>query len=213
MDSHVLHHCVFDGMSDWETGYATAWINNPQFQKRPGRYRVRTVGVHKKTITTMGGLCIQPDLAIQDLCVQESAMLILPGGAAWDEGQNSEIIQTAARFLDSGNPVAAICGATAGLARAGLLDNRRHTSNDRGYLNMTFYKGTRLYEEAPAVTDNNLITASGMAPVDFAVHIFRHLDIYTPSVLKAWSGLFKTGRADYFVQLMTAANINRPETE
>jgi putative intracellular protease/amidase len=50
-------------------------------------------------------------------------MLILPGGTAWDEGKNGE-----------GVPVAAICGATAGLARAGVLDTRRHTSNALEYL-------------------------------------------------------------------------------
>ncbi|MCK9587544.1 MAG: DJ-1/PfpI family protein [Methanothrix soehngenii] len=53
-------------------------------------------------------------------------MRILPGGIAWDGGKNSEVIEVARVFLDSGVPVAAICGATAGLARGGLLNCRRH---------------------------------------------------------------------------------------
>jgi putative intracellular protease/amidase len=36
--------------------------------------------------------------------------------------------EVASRFLDTGVPVAAICGATEALARAGLLDRRPHTS-------------------------------------------------------------------------------------
>ena len=73
MTPQCIYLYLFDGMSDWETGYATAWINNPQFQKQPGRYRVRTVGISKKTVTTIGGLCIQPDLTLQTLSVNDSA--------------------------------------------------------------------------------------------------------------------------------------------
>ena len=57
----------------------------------------------------------------------------------WDAGGGA-FAAAAARFLDAGVPVAAICGATAGLARAGLLDKRLHTSAAAGYLMAT---GTR----------------------------------------------------------------------
>ena len=96
------------------------------------------------------------------------------------------------------------CGATAGLARGGLLDDRLHTSNAREYLAATQYLGGELYRDDTAVTDRNVITASGMAPVDLAYHIFAHLDVYEQPVLDAWYGLFKTGRAEYFESLMKA---------
>lgn len=134
-------------------------------------------------------------------------MFILPGGIAWDEGKNGEAVEVASTFLNSGIPVAAICGATAGLARGGLLDHRRHTSNSPEYLAATQYRGMALYENAPAVTDDNLITASGIAPVDFAQHIFHCLDLYAPPVLDAWYRLFKTGQLEYFdafIQAVTA---------
>lgn len=204
MNKQDVHLYVFDSMSDWEASYAIAGINNPQFQKNPGSYRVQTVAHLKKLITTIGGVSIKPDLLLEEISPLSSAMLIIPGGTAWDEGKNIEIIEIARMFLDSGKPVAAICGATAGLARGGLLDNRRHTSNALEYLATTQYNGAALYEEASAVTDNNLITSSAMAPVDFAYHIFKCLDIYTPSVLEAWYGLFKTGRSEYFGELIKA---------
>ena len=50
-------------------------------------------------------------------------------------------------------PVAAICGATAGLVRAGLLDNRRHTSAAAGYLMATGYAGGDHYLNQRAVMD------------------------------------------------------------
>jgi len=206
MKQKDVHLFVFDSLSDWEAGYAIAGINNPQFQKNPGSYRVRSVSLRKAPVVTIGGIRIQSDLALEGLFPTDSAMFIMPGGTAWDEGKNTEAIEVARTFLNSGVPVAAICGATGGLARGGLLDTRRHTSNAREYLAATQYLGAELYEDAPAVTDRNLITAPAMAPVDFAYHIFRRLDIYAPAVLEAWYGLFKTGRAEYFGALMKAIN-------
>ena len=206
MRQQDVHLFVFDSLSDWEAGYAIAGINNPQFQKNPGSYRVRSVAIRRTPVVSMGGICIQPDLAFDELSPEDSAMLILPGGSTWDEGKNNEAIDVARMFLDSGIPVAAICGATAGLARGGLLDTRRHTSNSREYLALTHYLGAGLYEDASAFIDNDLITAPGTAPVDFAYHIFKRLDIYTTPVLEAWYGLFKTGRAEYFGAFMKAAD-------
>lgn len=206
MRQQDVHLLVFDSLSDWEAGYAIAGINNPQFQKNPGSYRVRSVAIRRTPVVSMGGIRIQPDLALDELSTENSAMLVLPGGIAWDEGKNKETIDVARVFLDSGVPVAAICGATAGLARGGLLDARRHTSNSREYLAATNYCGAELYEDALAVTDNNLITAAGTAPVDFAYHIFKRLDIYATPLLEAWYGLFKTGNAEYFSAFIKAAN-------
>jgi putative intracellular protease/amidase len=69
-------------------------------------------------------------------------MLILPGGTARDEGKHRVAAEKARQFLAADVPVAAICGATAGLARAGLLDDKRHTSNARDYLQASHYGGT-----------------------------------------------------------------------
>lgn len=123
MNQKDVHLYVVDSLSDWEAGYAIAGINNPQFQKNPGRFRVRTVALSKALVTTIGGIRIKPDLQLADVSPQNSAMLILPGGSAWDKGKNIEIIETVHAILDSGKPVAAICGATAGLARVDLFDS------------------------------------------------------------------------------------------
>lgn len=206
MNQQYVHLCIFNSLSDWETGYAVAGINNPQFQKHPGRYRIRTVALQKDPVMTIGGITIKPDLLLEDVSPTDSAMVILPGGTAWDEGKHTEFVEMARAFLRADKPVAAICGATSSLARGGLLDNCRHTSNAREYLISTAYLGAEHYEDEPAVTDGNIITASGLAPVDFAYHIFKCLDIYSEPVAEAWYGLFKTGRAEYYKELMTAVS-------
>jgi putative intracellular protease/amidase len=202
MEKETVHLFVFDTLADWETGFAIAGINNPAFQTQPGRYQVKSVAVHKEPVKTIGGVTILPDMTLDELEAAESAMLILPGGETWDQGENGEVVEKARVFLEAGVPVAAICGATAGLARAGLLDNKAHTSNAPMYLQATGYRGEALYQMETAVTDQNLITASAIAPVDFAYHIFKKLEVYTPDMLEAWRGLYKTGDPAYFAALM-----------
>src|SRR5918999_5387041 len=139
MPGETVHCYVFDTLADWEYGYAVANIHNTQFHRIPNRWRVRTVSHGREPIVTAGGLRITADLTLDELTPADSGMLILPGGDTWDEGGNVEAVEKAREFLAAGIPVAAICGATAGLARGGVLDDRRHTSNAREYLAATGY--------------------------------------------------------------------------
>ncbi|HEU0302069.1 MAG TPA: type 1 glutamine amidotransferase family protein [Longimicrobium sp.] len=201
MQPQTVHLFVYDTLADWEPGYAIAGINNPAWQAQPGRYRVRTVGAGTGTVTSAGGVTIVPDMAAADLQPGESAMLILPGGDVWDHGGVPGAVEKAREFLAAGVPVAAICGATAGLARGGLLDDVDHTSNAPEYLAATGYAGAARYRAEPAVRDGLLITAPGTAPLEFAREIFRALGLYEPRMLDAWYALFKTGDASHFYAL------------
>lgn len=202
--SRIVHLFVFDTMADWEAAYAVAAINNPQFQSEPGRFRVVTAAATLAPVTTMGGVRIQPDVTLDGISPESSAMLILPGGHAWENGGNPEALTLAARFIATGVPVAAICAATLALARAGLLDHLRHTSNAREYLISSGYRGTAFYCGSPAVTDRNVITATGLAPVDFAREIFKALNLFSTATIEAWYAMFKQCDASKFYAL--AAN-------
>lgn len=205
MRSSTVHLFVFDGMADWEAAYAIAAINNPQFQEVPGRFRVATVAASFDPVTTIGGMRIQPDLALSEVSPVASSMLILPGGESWENRGNSQALEKARSFAAVGVPVAAICAATLALARTGLLDNRRHTSNAREYLAGCGYRGGSLYCDVPAITDKHVITASGLAPIDFAHEIFKILNLYSSATLDAWYALFKGGDSAKFYDLARSA--------
>ncbi len=206
MENQTVYLYVFDTLSDWEPSYAVAGINNPAFQQLPGRFVIKTTGISKQIVKTIGGLTLIPDTTLAEVKPSASAMLILSGGAGWESGQHNEAIQLAKLFLRVGKPVAAICGATAGLAISGLLDKVQHTSNAAVYLQATNYQGGKYYQEEPAVTDGNLITASATAPIEFAYHIFKKLGIYSDKTLEAWYGLYKTGELRYFLELQKAGS-------
>jgi putative intracellular protease/amidase len=201
MSARNVYLFVFDSMSDWEASFAVAGINNPRFQKHPGRYRIITVGPTREPITTMGGVRILPDLALCEIEPDRAAMLILPGGESWESFSNLEAIDVARVFFIEGVPIAAICGATFALARAGMLDDFHHTSNSAEYLVASGYRGEKFYCDVPAVTDEGMITASGFAPLEFAREIFKSLDLYSPAALDAWYSLFKFGNASRLHEL------------
>jgi transcriptional regulator GlxA family with amidase domain len=99
-----------------------------------------------------------------------------------------------------------VCGATGGLAAAGVLDERPHTSNAREYLAyFPNYAGQEHYVDELAVIDGDLITASGTAPVDFARAIFERLGVYVPEVLGAWVAMYKHQDQSAFYTLMAAS--------
>ncbi|MER6996669.1 DJ-1/PfpI family protein [Streptomyces sp. NPDC000410] len=181
----TVHLAVYDTFADWETGHATAWL------ARTG-HTVRTVGPDATTaVTTIGGLRVQPELALDDLKPEDSELLILTGADLWDSGDDlAPFARKAREFLDAGVPVAAICGATAGLAREGLLDDRKHTSAVSFYLAATGYKGGEQYVEADAVTDGDLITAGPTEPVAFAREVLGKLGSFEGKKLDAWYRLF-----------------------
>lgn len=193
---------VFDTLADWEPAYAIAGINDPVWQSNPSRFRVRTAAIARAPVTTVGGVRIEPDITLDELQPAAGDLLILPGGHAWDQGRNLEAVAPAQAMLAAGGAVAAICGATLGLAKGGLLDTRQHTSNAREYLAPTGYRGAAFYREAPAVLDDRVITAPATASLDFARLIFQFLELYPADVLEAWYQLFRTGDPKYFAALM-----------
>lgn len=184
MTPRTAHLAVYDTYADWETGHTAAHLAQNGFT-------VRTVGPTTDPVTSMGGLTVQPDLPLIGLRPEDSALLLLPGAALWDSGDAlAPFARTARTFLDAGVPVAAICGATAGLAREGLLDERTHTSAVPFYLAATGYAGGAHYTEADAVTDGDLITAGPTEPVAFAREVFARLGVYDEKKLDAWYRLF-----------------------
>lgn len=205
--TNKLYLYVFDSMSDWETGYIMAELNSGRFFKKGTEpFKVITVGMDTNPVTTMGGIKVLPDISVDECALEGADVLVLPGGDTWLEDIHYAVLNLASQFLTEGKVVAAICGATMGLARMGLLDARRHTSNNLEYMKMVCpnYKGEHNYEMEPAVTDGNLVTATGIAPLEFTLQVLKVMNVFEPETLQAWFNLYKTYEPKYFFELMNA---------
>jgi putative intracellular protease/amidase len=131
-------------------------------------------------------------------------VLLLPGATTWNDPKHSAIIEKAREFLSLGTTVCAICGATAALASFGLLDNRPHTSNGLGFLEMVApgYKGQNFYVDQLSVADHNLITAGSAGALLWARQIIEHLGVFQSNTLESWYDYFSTGKSEHFFALM-----------
>jgi putative intracellular protease/amidase len=179
---------VFEGFSDWEPSLAVAGLNSLT------DFKVMTFSLDGKPVRSMGGLTIQPDLSLSAIKVNEFELVILPGGEAWDQGKNLEIIPLVNDVLDKGKLLAAICGATGFLAENGYLDHTRHTSNNlEHYLKQyaPHYKGDDYYVKQHAVLEGNLLTANATAIVEFAECIFNYFDLLKEEKLSFWFHFFQ----------------------
>jgi len=184
----IAYLLVFDGLSDWEPGLAVAEIN------KSNNYQVKTVGFKQEIMITMGGVSIVPDCTLNEINYNDAVILILPGGEMWENNRVMDLIPVVEKFIDLSIPVAAICGPTVFLSRHGFVENVEHTSNGRGYLKSLIgeYKGSNLYVNQPSVSDKGIITANGIASVEFARDILDELNIYDEKTLKSWYDFFKT---------------------
>ena len=196
---------LLNKLADWEIGYLTAEINSGRFlDKTKAQVTLAKFGNTLEPIKTMGGITITPDESIDNIKFQEGDLLILPGADTWLEESNDKILDIVADVINKNVIVAAICGATMALAQKGLLDNRKHTSNAKELLKMTCpeYAGEKFYLNQPVVVDDNLITATGLAALEFSYEIFKKSNLMKTETLEAWYHLYKTKEAKYFFSLM-----------
>jgi putative intracellular protease/amidase len=202
MNKPTAHVALYDTLADWELGHLLAELRTGRFTGT--RFDIVTVAESPEPITSMGGVRMLPDALLADLEPAGSDLLVLAGADMWDAGGGEAFAAAAGRFLDAGVPVAAICGATAGLARAGLLDDRDHTSAAAEYLAATGYAGGDRYVDARAVVDGDLITAGPQSPVQFARATLSRLGLASERTLEAYEDLFHRGDPAAFPVLMQA---------
>jgi putative intracellular protease/amidase len=179
------------GFADWEAAHALAEL------RRHGHYEIQVVGLSRQPVQSMGGVIVQPTCSLGEVDPTDVAVFILPGGDSWEHQSLEREVADALTALDGhGVPIAAICAATTAIVRTGLIRGRRHTSNGLEYLKKQVpdYTDAALYTDAPAVRDRGLITASGLADVEFAQEIMAELAVLSEEGRAYWTTLFRGGR-------------------
>lgn len=197
---------VLDTMADWEVAHLTAELHSGRFTARGRKLTLTLIGADTRSVVSMGGMEITPRMSAADVEFKAGDLLVLPGADRWSDARHSEIIEWVPRLLEAGVVVAAVCGAVVALAEGGILDTRNHTSNGKGFLEMMCpaYKGTSYFIDAPVAVDGNLITASGLAPLEFTYEIFKKTGAMRLEVLESWYRLYHTRDSHHFFALMEA---------
>jgi putative intracellular protease/amidase len=180
---------VFDGLADCEPAHAFCELN------KSGKFEVVTAGFSRQTITTMGGLKLTPDVTLEDVNPADAIFFMLPGGEMWQKSSFAEIKALLHSLHEREILIGAICAATLEIARAGLTHGIRHTSNSKAFLKafVPDYKDDSFYVDELAVTDQKIVTASGLGSIEFAREVIRELVIYNEADTAIWFDMFKRG--------------------
>ncbi len=180
---------VYSEMADFELTLATHIAGH-----YAGR-EIVPIAYERTVVSAKPGLQYFPKATVKEaLQFNDVDGLIIPGG--WNSEQRPELTELI-RKLDSENKLlAAICAGPQYFARAGVLENHKYTTTlttedlmERGEVD--FFPRYNFLDEK-VVRDRNMITAKGLAFIDFAVEIGDYLNLYEkPEEKKEYSEAYK----------------------
>jgi putative intracellular protease/amidase len=162
-----------DKFADWEfgllSGSAVDWFGARTFALSP------SAGGPLKSI---GGLRLVSDRGVAPEENADLDAVAVIGAETWPSEDAPDIAPLLSATLARGGIVGGICGGTLALARAGLFEGRKHTSNGAGWIESKIgtYPGSSLYQDVPhAVRDAHIVSAPGSAPGTFTTSFLEAL--------------------------------------
>ncbi|AZN96616.1 glutamine amidotransferase [Mesorhizobium sp. M9A.F.Ca.ET.002.03.1.2] len=160
-----------DRFADWEYGLLAAsaveWFGARAVSLTPDG----------KPVTSASGFLLTPDRSAEvEENIDLDAVAVI-GSDQWVDAP-PDISGLLTAIAARGGVVGGICAGTLALARAGLFEKARHTSNGRDWINEKEpgYSGAQNYQDVPhAVADGRIVSAPGSAPGTFALAYLKTL--------------------------------------
>lgn len=171
-----MKHCIAlfnEGWADWEAGPILASLR--EFMQ----WHVSIATLNGAEATSIGGIRAAADLKVDAIDLKKTDLLLVIGSVQWFDNDYSNVSNLISNAVKTNVPVGAICGATIAAARAGILNDRKHTGNALSELlgKAPRYIGASHYCDVPyAVSDKGVVTACGNAPMTFAAEVIRLVD-------------------------------------
>jgi len=177
---------IFDGFADQDVSLTMAWLGGQNSD-----FAIETFSTNGHPVTSTSGLRVMPHTSLKMMDPEDFDLLLLPGGDKWKEGDNLDIFPLITSTLGK-RPIAAISAAVLALADLGMLDDVPHTSNFPGFLKhyCPEYTGEDLYQNIPCVNTGNIITANGVALIEFAYEILKTFDVFDGQKAQEWKELY-----------------------
>ncbi|WP_137930808.1 DJ-1/PfpI family protein [Mesorhizobium comanense] len=161
-----------EGFADWEYGLlaasATEWFGARAVSLTPDG----------KPVKGISGFRLAPD---RSTGVDENSDLdavAVIGSDSWAGDAAPDVAELLGSVASRGGVVGGICAGTLALARSGMFEKARHTSNGREWINghEAGYAGDGNYQDvAHAVADGKIVSAPGSAPGTFALAFLETL--------------------------------------
>jgi putative intracellular protease/amidase len=166
MKSYVL---LYDGFVQFEIVLSLLLLKD--------KSEIHSFTVDERVVPSHEKLKTVADLTVDDIAPDDVDLLIIPGGEPGGYKEREDVNNLIQEIHKRGKPIAAICGGPEFLANAGILKDKRIThGHDEEYALKVFTDCTLVDEDV--VIDGNIITARGQAYAEFAVEIYRQMDLF-----------------------------------
>lgn len=169
---------IFDEMTDYEITFITHLLSVDAGKE------IITISYEDKLVKSASGLKYKADKLVGDVLDIDVEGIIVCGG--WYGEVRGELIKLISDLDLKGKLLAGICGAgTVFLAKAGILNEAKYTTPITEWTNKHIeifgHKDPfprRNFIDKRVVRDGNVITAQGIAFIDFAVEICDWFNLF-----------------------------------
>lgn len=202
MSNEILYILLPD-FAAHEMVYLMEAISSDEQQLKPDpKYVNRIVAPSAEPVIAIGGFRVMPDYTFADM-PDDYAALVLVGGYGWLTPAADEVVSVVRKAVEDGKIVGAICNGASFMARAGFLNNVRHTGNGRDQLRMwggDSYTNPEGYEHLQAVADGRIVTANGSGVLEFTRELLLLLENDTPERIEMYYQFNRRGFCALFPQ-------------
>lgn len=171
-EQKTIGFLFIEGFADWEYGLLAAsaveWFGARAVSLTPDG----------NPVTGISGFRLTPDRSAGADENDDLDAIAVIGSDEWAGKAPPEVADLLNAVASRGGVVGGICAGTLALARAGLFEKARHTSNGRDWINghEAGYAGDSLYQDVPhAMADGKIVSAPGSAPGTFALAFLKTL--------------------------------------
>lgn len=168
---------IYDGMADFQISFLMHILGADC-----GKELV-VIANNSNIVKSKSGILYKPHKGLHEIINEEVEGLIIPGG--WLMNLKDELLDIIRKLHSENKFIAAICGAPWILAKAGVLSSSKYTTTIEEWKEEHFkllgiedpfprdgYIDTRV------VRDGNIITAKGMAFIDFTIEVLDYLRLF-----------------------------------
>lgn len=200
MSNEILYILLPDFASHEMVYLMEAISSDEQQLKESPKYVNKIVAPTAEPITAIGGFRVIPDYSFENM-PDDYVALVLVGGYGWLTPEADAVTPVLRKAVESGKIVGAICNGASFMAKAGLLNNVKHTGNGVGQLKMwggDSYTNADGYVNEQAVSDGGIVTANGSAALEFTKELLSLLENDTPERIEMYYQFNKQGFCSIF---------------
>lgn len=200
MSNEILYVLLPDYAAHEVVYLAQAVASDEYALKENSKYVNKVVAPILEPVKSIGGFRTVPDYSFETM-PEDYAALVLIGGFGWATPVAEQIVPIVRKAIESGKIVGAICNGASFMAKAGFLNNVKHTGNGLEQLQLwggDNYTNPDGYVHVQAVSDNNIVTANGSATLEFAKELLLLLENDTPERIEMYYQFNKQGFCSLF---------------